>query len=347
MGATSVVAYATVQALCRALYADLLTPDLQAALMRAPDLETLLSQLRLTAYAPHLEIARQLLTPRRIVYQLRQRLGVIYGKLIRFTPEPGRDLILELWRLYEIDNLKAVLRGIASGATWSEVRFLLAPMPHHTALPLDTLLRLLETRDMSRAIGRLRGLPYYPLLSQALPQYEARRTLFPLEISLDLGYRRALWRCIARLPNSDRAPAEQLLGALLDADNLLWALRFRLYYHLSEEEIINYTLTEHAQITPDEIRAIARSDDLAGILPHVLRHIPAVQQLTLSQHGTLLPPGTWLPALEQILYAHVREQCRQTFREATFHIGLPLAYLILAEYELHDLTAIIESHAVT
>jgi len=45
-------------------------------------------------------------------------LGVIYGKLIRFTPEPGRDLILELWRLYEIDNLKAVLRGIASGATY-------------------------------------------------------------------------------------------------------------------------------------------------------------------------------------------------------------------------------------
>jgi len=58
-----VVAYATVQALCRALYADLLTPDLQAALTCAPDLETLLSQLRLIAYAPHLESARRCSPP--------------------------------------------------------------------------------------------------------------------------------------------------------------------------------------------------------------------------------------------------------------------------------------------
>ncbi len=345
MRVTSVTNYAAVQATTRALYANLLTSERLAVLSRAPGIEDLLAQLAQTPYGPHLDIARQLLTPRRIVYQLRLRLAAVYGKLLRFTPEPARDLIRELWRLYEVDNLKAVLRGIESGATWRAVRYLLVPMPHHTALPLDALLRILEARNMERAIERLRKLSYYEPLAAALPRYQAEGTLFPLEIALDLDCRRALWRCMARLPEPDHAQAVRLLGVQLDADNLLWALRFRLYHHLAEEEIINYTLVEHAQVPPAAIRAIAAGEDVAAVVKRACAHIPGVQSLTISTQRALLPPGAWLPALEQTFYNHLVTLCHQTFMDAAFHIGLPLAYLILAESELRKLTALIERAA--
>ncbi len=335
--------YAAVQATTRALYADLLTPEQLALLARAPDTATLLAQLGQTPYAPYLDIARQLLTPRRIVYQLRLHLAAVYAKLLHFAPKPARELLGELWRLYEVNNLKAVLRGIEQGATWREVRFLLAPMPHHTVLPLNTLLRLLETDSIERAIERLRGLPaYYKPLLAALPRYRAEETVFPLEIALDLEYRRALWQRMAQLPQADREQALPLLGFLLDTDNLLWALRFRLYQRLSEEEIINYTLAEHDQVSPATIRAIAAGADVADVIKRTFSHIPAVQTLKISRQGALLPPGTWLPALEQVLYAQLLARCRQCFVGATFHIGAPLAYVILAEAELRDLTALVE-----
>lgn len=335
--------YAAVHTTARALYADLLTPEQLALLNRAPDLSTLLAQLTTTPYGPYLNIARQLLTPRRIVYQLRLRLAAVYAKLLHFAPTPARALLTELWRLYEVDNLKAVLRGITRNATWREVRFLLAPMPHHTALPLNALLRLLETGNMERAIERLRGLPtYFKPLTAALPRYRVEGTVFPLEIALDLEYRRALWQRMRQLPAADRAQALPLLGFLLDVDNLLWALRFRFYQHLTPEEIINYTLAEHEQLPPDTIRAIALGAEVETVIRRAVGQFPAVQALQISRQGTELPPGTWLPALEQALAAELYARCRRYFLGPLFHIGAPLAYVILAEAELRDLTALIE-----
>ena len=346
MNPTSVAAYAAVNATTRALYSTLLTPEVRLTLAHAPDFDTLLSTLGKTAYAPYLALDRAALTPRRTSYQLHWHLAKIYEKLIRMTPEPGNQLLLQLWRLYEVDNLKATLRGIETGASWDEVRHLLFPMFRHITLTPDELNRMLATGSIVRAVERTQGTPYYETLTHAVERYEIERNLFPLEVALDLDYRRGVWQAIQQLKGTDHEHALKLVGTSIDVDNLLWAIRYRVYHNLSLEEIINYTLPFGYKVHDEHIRAIARSEDALAIADVVRRVFPKVADLAnLSTHtrSDITMPHRWLVELEHILHRHIINLCHSTFLGDPFHIGVQLVYVMLIEYELQDLTAIIEA----
>lgn len=348
MPVSSVAAYSEVNATIRALYAQLLTPDVMQALTLSPDFDSLLSQLSKTAYAPQLNLPRALLTPRRTVYQLQGRLAELYEKLMRRTPQPGRGLIQRLWQLYEVDNLKATLRGVEQGASWDQVLHLLAPIPRFATLSADDFQSMLRTGTVAKAIERTRGTPYYDILVYALPRYESEKTLFPLEIALDLDYRRRLWARILQLKGDDRNQAMDLLGRMLDADNLLWAIRFRVYHKLSQEEIINYTLPQGYQVADTDIRAIADGADIATVIRRIYPNVAEFAELQTEADGAPVPPGRWLGTVEETLADLLRARCRKVLHSGSpFHIGVPLAYLLLSEHELRALTAIIEAKAST
>lgn len=341
MNQSGVTAYAGVNATTRALYSQLLAPQTRQLLAQARNLDALVTTLTTTAYAPYLSIDRQALTPRRVVYQLRWHLAQGYDKLIRMTPKPGRTLLIQLWRLYEVDNLKATLRGIATGASWNEVLHLLSPMARHITLTLNDMQRMLESATIARAINRIRHTPYYETLLHALERYEAEQNLFPLEVALDLDYRRAIWQAIHNLKGVDHEHALRLVGTFIDADNLLWAARYRVYHQLSTQEVINYTLPFGYQVRDEDIRAIATSDagDSATIIEVIRRLYPDLEELDS------VTPQRWLAALERALNRRIARLCHKAFRGDPFHIGVPVAYLILLEYELRDLTAIVEAIA--
>ena len=127
MAAQGIDAYALVHATVRALRPALLSSEVWTALIQAESYDAVLDTLVKTVYGPYLDIpgGRSRLTPRRLIYQIRWHLSDMYAKLIGLMPEPGRQLLVELWHHYEVDNIKAVLRGIETGATWEQVLFLL------------------------------------------------------------------------------------------------------------------------------------------------------------------------------------------------------------------------------
>ncbi len=346
----SVSAYAQVQATVRALYSTLLAPDTWLALIHARDFDTVLTLLSKTVYGPHLRLERRLLTPRRSEYQIRWHLAAMYEKLIRLTPEPGSDLLTQLWRLYEVDNLKATLRGIEAGASWDQVLHLLSPGEAYLSLSFEEMRAMVRMGDIASAIRRIRHTPYYETLIHALERYAAEQNLFPLEVALDLDYRRGLWESIARLKGQDRAEALELVGTVLDMDNLLWAIRYRVYHHLSKEEIINYTLHLGYRVHDDDIQAIAAGEDIATVVQRIYPEIAELKQLPKNLDMAEEPrfaspraPDRRLRELERVLESHIADLCRARFRRTPFHIGLPLAYLLLLEYEIIDLTMLIEA----
>jgi len=336
MSVRGVTAYSLVHATARALYSTMLTPETWNALVQAQDLDAVLNLLSKTVYGPYLQSERQALTPRRAVYQIRWHLADVYQKLIRLTPEPGCQLLLQLWRLYEVDNLKATLRGIETGASWDQVRHLLSPMTRYITLTSANMERMVQTGDVTRAIERIRHTPYYDTLAHALERYQAEGNLFPLEIALDLDYRRGLWQSIHLLTGRDHEQALRTVGTVLDVDNLLWAIRFRVYHRLSEQEIINYTLPFGYQVHDEDIRAIARGADIAQVVARIYPDISGIRQFSEQ-------PSTKLAALESALQRHIVEICRAAFMGYPFHIGIPVAYLQLNEYEIRDLTVLIEA----
>src|ERR1043165_1161574 len=258
--------YAAISARVRAMYADLLTPQDMVRLNEAPDFISLFNVLKSTAYGPYLDgLKDKDINPRRVIIQIKRKLADAFNSVIQMSPVQTRPLVKQLFRYYEIGNLKAVLRALVTVSTWNteaslwdRVRDVLFPLGAASTLPAQAMV---ESGSVPSAVDLLRGTPYEEALSFAMKRYSSEQNLFPIEIALDLSYWRRLWSEAQRLTGQDRQHGVRIIGSLLDMNNLMWAIRYRVYHKLSEEEIINYTLPFGYRVKDSDIRVIAAGAD--------------------------------------------------------------------------------------
>ena len=339
MAKGGVSAYAAINARVRAMYSDLLSPQDLGRLSDAPDVLNLVGQLKHTAYGPYLDNLKDKdFIPRRIILQIKGKLADAYHTVIYAAPEYTRPFLSQFYRYFEVENLKAILRGIMTDPSWDHVQDILFPMGSMTTLPLQAMV---ESGNIVAAVDLLDNTRYADTLSFAMKRYTTEQNLFPVEVALDLSYWRQLWKEAKQLPAPDRDQALRIVGALLDMNNLMWAIRYRVYYQLSEEELINYTLPFGYRLRDEDVRAIAAGVDIPSVVERVYPGLSDVAAL-------LNEPRSGLPKLESQLKRHVMRQCMAAFIGNPFHIGVPLAFLVLSDLEIQDLTLLIEaksSHA--
>jgi V/A-type H+-transporting ATPase subunit C len=334
MAKSGVSGYAAISARVRAMYSSSLSVQDFARLSDAPDFPSLIGQLKHTAYGPYLESLKEKdLTPRRVDSQIKGRLADSYNSVIHIAPEQTRSLLKQLYRSFEVGNLKAILRGIVSDPSWDRLRDVLFPLGSLTVLPAQAMV---EAGSVGSAVELLHDTVYDETLSFAMKRYSAEQNLFPLEVALDLFYWRQLWLEAKRLQGIDRDQALRIIGSLMDMNNLMWVIRYRVYHNLSEEEIINYTLPFGYRVRDEDIRAIAAGVEIASVVERVYPTITDVDTL-------LAEPRSGLPQLEIKLKRHVMKQCLAAFTGNPFHIGIPLAFLVLSDLEIQDLTVLIEA----
>jgi hypothetical protein len=105
------------------------------------------------------------------------------------APQHAKPILKQLYRYFEVDNLKAVLRSIVSDPDWERVHEVLFPMGSMSVLPAQAMV---ESGSVGSAIELLQGTPYYETLSFAMKRYSTEQNLFPLEVALDL-YPGQIW----------------------------------------------------------------------------------------------------------------------------------------------------------
>src|SRR5512134_2372811 len=163
MAGGGVTGYAAISARVRAMYADLLTPQDWARLNDSPDFSTLFSALIATAYGPYLEgLKDKEIKPRRAIYQVKRKLADAYYSVTQMAPENTRPLLKQLYRYYELGNLKAVLRALVTvfasstdeTALWDKVRDVLFPLGAFSVLPAQAMV---ESGSVAAAVDLLRG----------------------------------------------------------------------------------------------------------------------------------------------------------------------------------------------
>lgn len=99
MAKSGVSGYAAISARVRAMYSYLLSPQDFARLSDAPDLLTLISQLKQTAYGPYLEALKEKdITPQKVDLAIKGRLADSYSSVIQMAPEHARPLLKQLYR---------------------------------------------------------------------------------------------------------------------------------------------------------------------------------------------------------------------------------------------------------
>lgn len=334
MAPSGVSGYAAISARVRAMYSSMLSPHDFARLSDSPDLPALITQLKQSAYGPYLDNLKDKdLTSQKVDVAVKGRLGDAYRSVTQMAPEHARPLLKQLYRYFEVQNLKAILRAVIIDPTWEHVEGVLFPMKDMTVLPAQAML---ESGSIAAAIELLQNTPYYNTLSFAMKRYSAEQNLFPLEVALDLAYWRQLWAEAKKLSGQDGVQATKIVGSLMDVNNLMWVIRYKVYHGLSEEEIINYTLPFGYHVRDDDVRAVAAGADLALVVGRVFPGIPDLNVLLENpRHG--------LPHLEVILKRRLMEQCLAAFIGNPFHIGVPLAFLILGNLEVQDLTVLVEA----
>jgi len=328
--------FASINARVRAMYSTLLTKQELINLSEAADLDALLNLLKHTVYGPYLDrIKDKELNARRAAFLIRARLAEASHSIIYNSPEYTRELLTMVYRYHEINNLKAVLRGIITNSSWDKVRFVLFPYDGDNEIPAK---EMVESGNVVQAVELLKTTPYYDTLSFAMKRYSAEQNLFPIEVALDLDYWRELWKAVKKLPKEDRSYAEKILGSLLDMNNLMWAIRYRVYHNLSEEEVINYTLPFGYRVRDEDIRAIAAGADLAPIVKRIYPFLTGLDEM-------LSDPHSGLPRLEHLLEKKIADQCHACFVGNPFQIGIVLGFLELCDMEIQELVVLFEAKA--
>jgi vacuolar-type H+-ATPase subunit C/Vma6 len=255
------------------------------------------------------------------------------------SPIETRSLVKQLYRYFELGNLKAVLRSIVAVqrsseiSSWDRVRDVLFPLGADTVIPAQAMV---ESGNIASAVDLLNGTPYEEALSFAMKRYSTEQNLFPIEVALDLSYWRRLWAEAKKLTGADREHGVKIIGSLVDMNNLMWAVRYKVYHKLSEEEVINYTLPFGYHVQDSDIRAIAAGADIASTISRLYPSIPDVSTL-------LEDPRTGLPKLEILLKRALLKRCLAAFVGSPFHIGIPLAFLVTIDLEAQDLTVLVEA----
>lgn len=333
--------YAAISSRVRAKYADLLTSQDMVRLSEAPDFPSLFNALKSTSYGPYLDgLKDKDINPKRVITQIKRKLSDAFYSVIQMAPVQTRPLVKQLYRYYEIGNLKAVLRGILTVSAWGtetslwdRVREVLFPLGSASVLPAQAMI---ESGSVATAVDLLQGTPYEEALSFAMKRYSSEQNLFPIEVALDLAYWRRLWAETKKLTGADREHGVKIIGSLLDMNNLMWAIRYKVYHKLSEEEIVNYTLPFGYRVQDSDIRAIAAGADIASMVTRIFPGITDVNAL-------LENPQSGLPKLEVLLKREVMKRCLAAFVGSPFHIGIPLAFLVIHDFEVQDLIVLIEA----
>jgi V/A-type H+-transporting ATPase subunit C len=254
---------------------------------------------------------------------LLHRLAAVGRALLPLVPDPERN-VLRLYLLrHEVEGLKLVIRAVCRGLAWPAVTPYVVAWPDIATVDLK---RLVEARDLREVVTRLEATPYGPPLRGALHRIEETGP-FAAEVAVELDYYARLWGATATLRAADTARARRVLGILFDILNLGWIARYRDGWHLSPEEILNYTLPDGCWITPVIRRQLVEETDQPWAT--LLARTPYASPLAEVRPGGF-------DAAAGALWRFLASEVQRELAGYPFHIGVPLGFLLVQEIEIRD-----------
>jgi V/A-type H+/Na+-transporting ATPase subunit C len=295
----------------------LLAPARLAELATRPDAE-LAEILREAGYVEMAE--NQPATPR----DLEQRILDDYiddiTVLIRPLKDAARDFLSYWKHRYEIINLKRCIRHHLLGLPPAALRDQLVELGPTSELPVDELTR---AEDVEELLRRLEGTAYGDMVRQARRVYEERHTLFDLEAALDRQYYSGLVARFEQLPERDRQPLAELVGALADQLNLTWLLRYRFAFGLEPAHVYLLLITPGRFLGKTQLLELVQKDGLEA----VLAALPAPFSELLAGLGSIV-------AVEKAMDLRTQRIARRMLAYTRFTLARAFAYLVLRERQI-------------
>ena len=93
----------------------------------------------------------------------------------------------------------------------------------------------------------------------------------PVEIALDHHFYRQLIAAVSELSKTDRAVAQRLVGVQIDMENISWLIRFKSFYHMSLQEVLEYSIPAGVNLNRELIASAYEAEHSSDVLSALVR----------------------------------------------------------------------------
>lgn len=274
----------------------------------------------------------------------------LYREIAALVEAEVRQVVQALALRFEVEELKNALRlwfdaRIRGRRIEGALGYLLRERVQH-AIALD---EIVGAGSLAEAGAALRGTPYAAIVAEQAGRVMELQSLFPLEIALDHHYYRELIAAVAALEPRDRRVAERLIGVQIDMENISWLIRFKSFYRLSLEQVLEYSIPAGVNLSRELIASSFQSEHPAEVLSNLVRkRYPELAAMVSAGSGTVGQPGgrdqyTRLVLIERILQQIMLLEVRRVLAGYPFTVGIILAYFILKEGEIRRLMTVLNA----
>lgn len=249
--------------------------------------------------------------------------------LIRPFSGSERRYLLFAIRLFELANLKLLIRGKFSGVSNDEIRQQLVDLGDFADLPLS---RLIETDDPHEMLRLLETTAYAGIVRQARRVYEEQgHDLFLLDATIDRGFFIDLDQRTRFLHEEDAAFLAQVMDELLDRFNLLWLLRYRFAYGLSPARSFYLLTTTGRKLNASRLLQLVRLDS-----------VEAVVEALPEPYRERLTGLARISDMETVMEYHALTVAADMLRNGSNLVARTFSYILLREAEVRFLQAVIK-----
>lgn len=237
-----------------------------------------------------------------------------------------RDFLNTLFMRYEVEDLKLIIRALATHEDLQKLKSSFIHSERHAILDFN---RLMSVTSIEEIVNLAKDTPYQEAFRNVSEDDLSVRE-FHAEMNLDAVYFRSLRRRAEKLDQEDREILEDIIGKNIDLINIQWLYRSRTYYQLMPEEILNYTLSGGKSYSFAKMKAIVYADDPKEA---IMASLPTRYENLLNREDIYM---------ERTIYQYLYDLFVKLGRSSQMNISKLTAVTHFLEYEIRDIITITE-----
>ena len=255
-----------------------------------------------------------------------------YDFIARLAPKEVKDPFIIMSKKTDINNIKSLLTAKEVGLNAEETRELLIPC----GSLYDELNSLVDADNVTDIVTSLDNTEYSTVLEDALPEYEEKNMILPLEAALDKYYLGNLLRSSDVPADENRQILYSYVGTQVDVDNLKLILRAK-QDGLSYDDISSYILVDGYQLREWKLKDVMDSPDVTNVISGLegTKYSEALTEVVPKYNET----GS-VVVFEKALDVYANEYAKSLSSKKPLGIGPIIGYLSQKEAEIKNLKII-------
>jgi V/A-type H+-transporting ATPase subunit C len=334
--------YAFINAKLRARISNLLKVETFNRLESATTLEDAIGLLKGTSYDKLDEIYKTTGDLKFGELELYKDEIRMYNEVEKYISGAELELVRALSLNYEIENLKNAIRlyfdrKVMNRSIEDRVYYVCRDKIQYD-INID---RVINAENIEEISAALNGTPYAAIVDDNRDVFNINGTLFPLEIALDQFFYNFLISRAENLDGPDKRETLRLVGVEIDLQNINWVIRYKTFYDLPLEKVLDLIIPRGFSINTKSIHEAYNSQDMSQIIEDAVKsRYPDISTMLRSGASDL---SSRLMLIEQVLENIMLREIGRIMAGYPFTIGIILSYFFLRKHEIKKVRKILNA----